>query len=310
MAVHVARLAHVAIGSDGFDELDAFYAEMFGVVEVARHGPLRFLSGGRGFAYDVVLGPWPAGMDHFAFAVAERDSLQEARNRLDLGGVEFEPVDLDEEHGIVDGIRFVLPSGHVMELVLPAAGEVFQPRSQVAAVHHRGIGPVALEHVTMTCGDVRSTAAFLSEHLDFRLSESVQPAPGEWFNAFIRCRDRHHDLAFFENPDGDVPGLDHFAFAVPSAHELLRAADLLASFGIALDASMGRHVSGNSVFIYFNDGSGVRHEVNTDIAEIDPTASPRIGRESIFDAWRPGIPPALLSYSRCHDGRHAGSEVT
>jgi catechol 2,3-dioxygenase len=310
MAVHVARLAHVAIGSDGFDELDAFYAEMFGVVEVARSGELRFLSGGRGFAYDVVLGPWPAGMDHFAFAVASRESLDEARARLDGAGVEFEPVDLEHEHGIVEGIRFVLPSGHVMELVLPIAGEAFQPRSRVPEIHHRGIGPVALEHVTMTCGDVQRTAEFLSEHLDFRLSESIQPAPGEWFNAFIRCRDRHHDLAFFDSPAGDVPGLDHFAFAVPSVEELVRAADLLAGYGVALDSSIGRHVSGNNVFIYFKDASGVRHEVNTDIAEIDPVAPSRIGRESVFDAWRTGIPPALFSYSRCRDGRHVGSEVT
>lgn len=310
MALHIARLAHVALGSQDPDSLGAFYEEMFGTVEVARRDELRFLSGGRGFAYDVVLGPWPPGMDHFAFAVASAADLEEARRRLDAAGVAFEALDLEQEHGIVDGLRFVLPSGHVMELVLPAAGEVFHPRSHVPRIHHRGIGPVDLEHVTMTCGDVRATAEFLTQHLDFRVSESIQTDPGNWFAAFLRCRDRHHDVAFFANPAGDEPGLDHFAFAVPSVQELVRAADLLAAHRIVLDASIGRHISGNNVFIYFKDASGVRHEVNTDIAEIDPIAAPRVGRESIFDAWRTGIPPALLSYSRCRDGRGVGSEVT
>jgi catechol 2,3-dioxygenase len=160
-----------------------------------------------------------------------------------------------------------------------------------------------LEHVTMTCGDVRRTAEFLIEHLDIRLSETVQPPGGKWFNAFMRCQNRHHDLAFFESPDGDVPGLNHFCFAVPSVAEIVRVADLLAQSGTYLDSSLGRHISGNNVFIYFKDPSGNRVEVNTDMAEIDPSADARIMSESLFDAWRPGIPPALLTSSACRDGR-------
>src|SRR5947209_8164862 len=114
--MHISRLAHVALGSEGFPELQAFYEDLFGMVEVKRRGELRFLATGRGFGYDVVLGPWPAGMDHFAFAVADGESLKEASGRLAEAGVEAEPVDLAHEHGVADGIRFVLPSGHVMEL--------------------------------------------------------------------------------------------------------------------------------------------------------------------------------------------------
>lgn len=307
--MNISRLAHVALGARGGGDLHTFFAELFGVVEVERQGELRFLSTGRGFGYDIVLGPWPAGMDHFAFAVADQESLTEARERLSMAGVEVEPVDLEQEHAVADGIRFVLPSGHVMELVLPAGGEVYQPRPLVDPRHHQGIGPVFLEHVTMTCGDVERTAKFLTEHLGIRLSETVQPQPGEWFNAFLRSGDRHHDLAFFDSPDGDVPGLNHFCLAVPSVQEIVRVADLLAARGMGLDSSMGRHISGNNVFVYFKDPSGTRIEVNTDMAEIDPAAPPRLMSESQFDAWRPGIPPALLASSRCRDGRRVRAEA-
>lgn len=308
--MRISRLAHVALGTDGVSDLHSFYSDLFGVVEVEQRDKLRFLATGLGFGYDILLGPWPPGMDHFAFAVADAASLQEARERLSLAGVEAEPVDLNQEHAIADGIRFVLPSGHVMELVLPDGGEVFQPRPLVAPAHHRGIGPVFLEHVTMTCGDVERTANFLMDQLDISLSETVQPKPGEWFNAFLRAGNRHHDLSFFDSPDGnDVPGLNHFCLAVPSVQEVVRLADLLAARGIALDSSMGRHINGNNVFVYFKDPSETRVEVNTDMAEIDPAAPPRVMTESRFDAWRAGMPPALISSSRCRDGRDVRAEA-
>jgi len=307
--VRISRLAHVAVGTEGIANLQAFYEELFGVVQVGRRGELCFLATGRGFGYDIVLGPWPPGMDHFAFAVADADSLTQARERLSGAGVEVETVDLEGEHAVADGIRFVLPSGHVMELVLPDSSEVYLPRPLVDRRHHQGIGPVFLEHVTMTCGDVERTANFLVDHLDIKLSESVQPTPGHWFNAFLRSGDRHHDLAFFDSPDGDVPGLNHFCLAVPSAEQIVRVADLLAARGVTLDSSIGRHISGNNVFVYFKDPSGTRIEVNTDMAEIDPAAPPRVMTESLFDAWRTGIPPAVLSSSHCRDGRGVRAEA-
>ncbi|MDQ6816892.1 MAG: VOC family protein [Actinomycetota bacterium] len=299
----------MAIGSQGYPELQGFYEDVFGLAEVKRADELRFLATGRGFGYDLALGPWSPGMHHFAFAVADARALREAEQRLRSAGTDVEPVDLRHEHGVADGIRFVLPSGHVMELVLPSDAEGYRPRPHVHTRHRRGIGPVFLEHLTMTCGDVQRSAEFLTELLEMRLTETVQPAPGEWFNAFLRCRDRHHDLAFFDSPDGDVPGLNHFCFAVPSVQEIVDVADLLVPHGTSLDASMGRHISGNNVFVYFKDPAGIRIEVNTDMAEISPSAPPRIATESRFDAWRSGIPPALLSSSPCFDGRTVPSKT-
>jgi catechol 2,3-dioxygenase len=307
--MHIARLAHVAIGSRGYPELQDFYEEILGLAEVKRTDELRFLATGRGFGYDLALGPWSPGMHHFAFAVADAGALREAEQRLTNADTDVEPVDLRNEHGVADGIRFALPSGHLMELVLPSDAEGYRARPHVPARHRRGIGPVFLEHLTMTCGDVQRTAEFLTENLDMRLTETVQPGPGGWFNAFLRCRDRHHDVAFFDSPDGDVPGVNHFCFAVPSVYQIVDVADLLAGQGSALDASMGRHISGNNVFVYFKDPAGMRIEVNTDMAEISPSAPTRVVSESRFDAWRSGIPPALLSSSPCFDGRALPSKT-
>ena len=64
--------------------------------------------------------------------------------------------------------------------------------------------------------------------------------PGEWFNAFLRTRDRHHDCAFFPNEEGDAPRLNHVCFAVPSVDRIVQVCDLLVERGIFLDSSLGR----------------------------------------------------------------------
>ena len=48
-------------------------------------------------------------------------------------------------------------------------------------------------HITLNCGSVEPVARFLIDVLGLSLTESIRPPDHEgWFNAFLRCRDRHH----------------------------------------------------------------------------------------------------------------------
>jgi catechol 2,3-dioxygenase len=302
----ISRLAYVALGAGDLDQMLAFYATVFGAVEVERQNGVAYLSAGKSGAFDIALGPWPSGMDRFAFAVRDRDDLANARVRLREAGVETTDLTHGYVPGLEDGLSFVLPSGHVMELIIESAPEVFRVTPRIDVRHHAGVGPVPLEHVTLNCGDVEQTASFLIDTLKLRLTESVRPDGQWWFDAFLRCRDRHHDIAFFADPDRDVPSLNHFCYAVPSVQDLVRVADIAASIGVSLDSSPGRHVNGNNIFIYLKDPDGNRVEVNTDMAEIDPAAPARVSSEMRFDAWRDGIPPTMLTASPCRDGRTNG----
>src|SRR5204862_298706 len=82
----------------------------------------------------------PPRLDHFAFEVADAESLAEAERRLAVAGVDAAAVDPGDDHAVAAGIRCTLPSGHVMELVLPAGTQVFTPAPLVPGAHHRGIG--------------------------------------------------------------------------------------------------------------------------------------------------------------------------
>lgn len=302
-AMLIARLAHVALRSSDPEGLAEFYGALFGLAEIARNGDTHYLATGTTPGYQLEIGIGDPGVEHFALSVGDRTTLDEARSRLTELGTEIEPLVPSPATGIDDGWCFALPSGHVMALVSQADPVPFHAVPLIDARHLRGVGPVKLEHITMNCGDVERVATFLIETLGLRLTESVQPPGAPWFNAFLRCRDRHHDVAFFAGEDGDTPRLNHLCFAVPSVIEVVRVCDLVAGRGIVLDASIGRHINGNNVFVYFKDPDGNRIEVNTDMAEIDPASEPRIWDSMRFDAWRDGIPSRVLSASRCRDGR-------
>lgn len=124
-----------------------------------------------------------------------------------------------------------------------------------------------------------------------------------------RCRDLHHDLGMFHDPEWSGPGLNHLAFAVPSVGDLVRAADIAFGLGRKLQCSPGRHLVGDNVFIYLADPEGNRVEIATPLVRIDPAAPTKAfdasGDEEWhgFDAWRDGIPPAARWPSACRDGR-------
>jgi catechol 2,3-dioxygenase len=287
----VTRLAHLALDVVDLDAEVAFYGELLGLDVVAESEGAVYLACGATNTYELCLRQGEPRIDHFALAVLGEEALSELRERLDGLGAEYSELDVEDEPGIAAGIETSLPSGHVLELVAESQPRGFRVRSAYAPSHHRGVGPVALEHITLLCQDIRACAEFAVDALDLRISDSVRP-PGEpWGNTHLRAGVLHHDLGLLR---GEAPAMHHFAFAVPSAAELVAAADLLAARGAAIDCSIGRHIAGNNVFLYFKDPSGHRLELNTDMARVDAAAPAHIVEAGLaFDAWRPGRPPAL-----------------
>ena len=286
----VSRLAHVALGVPDPDADIGFYEDLFGLVPSGEAGGSTFLSGGRSATYELALSQSDEPvLEHIAFAVRGPEALEEARSRLRDAGVSAWELDTASEPGLDAGIGFAMPSGHVVELVVETGPAGYLPVSSTDARHHRGVGPVAIEHVTLLCHDIQASAELMVEALGFRISDSVRPPGGPWRNTHLRCGQLHHDLAFLPHGE-DEPQLHHFCFAVPSVSDLVRVADALAARGMPLDASMGRHVAGNNVFLYFKDAA----------APLQVTSAP-----VPFDAWREGRPPALASGTPARDGRRA-----
>jgi catechol-2,3-dioxygenase len=297
----VSRLAHVALDVPDLASAEEFYAAIFGLATIERGDGAVFMSSGRSRTYELALREGAARMDHFALAVTGEDGLAEALRILVAEGVATSPAEAGP--GIARAVEFALPTGHAVHLAVEADPVAFVVNAAAPRAHHRGVGPVPIEHVTLHAYDIKSNVELLRK-LGMRLSESIQPPDmPRWSNSFLRAGTLHHDVGMIVNPE-DTVGLHHFCFEVPSYGDLVSLADAVAAWGIELDASIGRHVSGNNVFLYFKDPWGNRLEVNTDMARVDLAAPPLIrDAPAPFDAWRPGRPPAMTAGSPARDAR-------
>ncbi|MGC5617137.1 VOC family protein [Georgenia sp. Z1491] len=300
----ISKIEHISLRVPDLEVAVEFYESLFGLVEIARNENGVYLATGKSPTFDVHLTEGANRLDHFAFGVRSAEALEEARTRLSAAGVTYQDSGAINDPGLDDGIILSLPSGHVMELVLAANPRTFVPNTDAPAAHHRVTGPIPLEHITLLTSSIRPVVEFLVDTLDWRISDSWQPGEGQpWRNTWIRAGELHHDLAFLYS-ESETPELHHFCFAVPSVQDMVRVADALGARGIPLDASFGRHIAGNNVFLYFKDPFGNRCEVNTDMARIDPAAPPRVSRTSFpFDAWQQKRPEALVAGSPVRDGR-------
>lgn len=299
----IGRLAHVSLVVPDLELATTFYSEVFGLAVVGESEGRRYLASGRSRTFELELSSGSAALDHFAFSAVGEQSLDEAAATLAELGVET--WDASGGPGLGRGICFALPTGHAMELVCESDPVAFVVNAAADAAHHRGVGPVPIEHVTLHAYDIKANAELLTR-LGMRISESIQPPEmPRWSNTFLRTGSLHHDLGMIMNPD-DSPGLHHFCFEVPSYGDLVSIADSVAARGVELDASIGRHMSGSNVFIYFKDPFGHRLEVNTDMARIDPAAPPLVrDAPAAFDMWREGRPKTMTAGSPARDCRPA-----
>ena len=76
---------------------------------------------------------------------------------------------------------------------------------------------------------------------------------------FLTCSTKPHDIAFVAQPK---PGcFHHVSFLLESAHDVIKAADLVGKYRIPVDVSPNRHGVTRGMTIYFFDPAGNRNEV-------------------------------------------------
>jgi catechol 2,3-dioxygenase len=284
--MNLHRLAHVELRVEDLDQATEFYSRVLGLVELERTDKL-YLTGRSTAGWDLALSTGGQGLDHFAFVAESEADVEAARRALGEAGVAVEPLPGDDHSGARDGIRFTIPSGHVMELVVLGEPTVYLGGIRMIAPGLGGIGPLPLDHITLMTSELDDVVEFLTTVLSFRCTELLETNDGLRFGAFLRTRDQHHDLAFFRCPPELNPLINHVAFRIGSIEDIRRACDIAAGLGWELDCSPGRHVAGNNLFLYIKDPSGNRTELSGDLAQIETGAQTRVlrGDDHRFDMW-------------------------
>lgn len=261
----IQKLAHAELRVQDSQRALEFYREVMGLVEIGREGGTVYLGCGLDQNYDLAITQGGTGVAHFAFQVDGEDDLARYRERLESAGIKVE-VRNGAEPGQARGIRFGLPTGHQMELVVVEDRRAYlRPCASVS--RRRGVTPNDVDHITLSvhAPNVRRLAEFLRDVLGFYISDIFQPAPGVWAAAWTRVGEYHHDLAILGAQEDAGWSLHHLAWAMDGIDHMKRFADQLADWGLPLEYGIGRHGLGGNLYGYFIEPGGNRFEISAEM---------------------------------------------
>lgn len=268
----VLRLSHVDITVTDLELAHAYYTEVMGLDLVERTADRLYLKcwDERDHHSLSIRQDARVGLDRISYKCDHAGDLAHFESRVEATGRDVQRVSAGSEVGQGESIRFELPSGHEMELVvdiekvgsrLPLVNPLPIPQGLV------GIAPPRIDHVLLHAEEVGEVARFFQEVLDFRLTEQVLSGQGHQIGAFLERSARPHDIAFVQGRNG---GLHHFSFWLDDWDHIRRAGDILACNAIDVDVGPTRHGITRGNTIYFFDPMGTRNEVFTGGYRADP----------------------------------------
>jgi catechol 2,3-dioxygenase-like lactoylglutathione lyase family enzyme len=158
--------------------------------------------------------------------------------------------------------------------------------NRVAAIEEDRPKAHTLSHVVLFTPDKLRAERFYAERLQFRTVDVFTN-----LGPFMRPKANpdHHTLFLIEA--GKV-GLEHFAFHMAGANELLKAGWEFAQKGYQSAWGPGRHLLGSNYFWYFNSPFGGKMEFDADMDLHD-------------DNWVPRRVPAMAQTSQIYLFEHA-----
>lgn len=272
----VTEIRYVGYGVEDFETERKFYAEDWGLAEVAAGEDLVwFKTHGHDEHHVVRLHKSDANtVEVIAFAADTRADVDALHAKVTSAGcrIVHGPHELGGPGGGY-GIRFFSPDGLPFEI----SAEV--ERLDKRAMERWEGMPVRISHIVLHSPDHHAAVKFFTDVLGFRVSDWL----GD-FMGFLRCNSAHHRVAFLPGP----PCLNHVAYDMLSVDDMMCGASRLAKRGTELRWGPGRHTAGNNTFSYFTTPAGFAVEYTADLEEVDfETHKPQVYDPGprIMDQW-------------------------
>ncbi len=239
--------------------------------------------------HDLVLskGDAPA-LKRIGWEMESAKALDAVREHMTALGIVVHPVSNAEAEmlGVSEAIRISEPTtGATFEFYtqMDKAPKPFEPT-------HTRIA--RLGHVVLSSPAKTDTEKFLTEQLNFRISDHIGPVV-----TFMRCfpNPLHHS---FGVGHGDAAQLGHINFMVTDIDDIGRANVRMKREGVQIVYGPGRHPTSNSIFFYFLDPDGITVEYSFGMEEF-PEVDAREPRQfpllpESFDSWG-GVPETTFS---------------
>ena len=272
----VTDIRYVGYGVPDFDAERRFYAEGWGLVEVASTDDMAwFKTHGHDEHHVVRLHKSDAPhVEVIALAADDKADVEALFAAVSAAGcrVVFGPRDLDAPAGGY-GFRFFSPDGLPFEISSDVT------RSDMRAMERWEGVPVKISHIVLHSPDHQAMVRFFVDVLGFKVSDWL----GD-FMCFLRCNSAHHRIAILPGP----PCLNHVAYDMLTVDDMMRGASRLTKRGCDLRWGPGRHTAGNNTFSYFVTPGGFAVEYTSELEEVDfETHQPKVHvpGPQLMDQW-------------------------
>ena len=276
----VLRPGHISLRVLDLEEGVNFYKNTLGLVETGRDGQGRvYFKAWDEREHNSVLirEAESAGVDFFAFKVADKATLDKLDADLQAFGLKTERIPAGEMLETGERVRFEVPSGHLIELYAEKTdignGQSYVNPDPWIPDAERGIAPSRMDHCLLYGPDIEKVQEIFEKVLGFYLVEHVVMEDGKTDLAiWLSCSTKAHDIAFVRHPE---PGkLHHISFKLDSWEKVLRAADIMSMNRISIDIGPTRHGITRGTTIYAFDPSGNRFETFAGGYETYPDHAP------------------------------------
>jgi catechol 2,3-dioxygenase len=292
----ILRLGYVRVAIEDLDAAVAFARDEIGLVE-HRSGTdpddvervyLRTWREGHAFSY--VLERGAPGLVEIGLQVRDDEDLSSAAERVQQVGVTVDWA--GENKVLVDlgaSIAFTVPAGPPVRLYSdalvtgPAVG-YSSPHWNVPRKLRATTAPMNLSHIGFTSPDPEAVVAFLTDVLDFGVSELITTDDGERTLSALLFRSNYgQDLAVFP---GQEARLHHIAFMQTDEATILRDVTWMLEAGAKIDPwGPTRQSYGRTMSLHFKDACGIRYELFAGgrFSELHPSFQPVRWTESNLD---------------------------
>ena len=274
------NLSYVALGTPKLEESISFYRDLMGLeltrYEPASHAAFRCSDDAANF---LLFNSAGVGLLRVGFRLPGTDDLERARTHFHHRGYTVRP--LNTEHQLLfsvgEGFSVLEPRTGITFDYFATVGscaEPFEPR--LTKIQRLG-------HVVIRAENLDEVWGILERDFSFVASDYVENK-AVWMRCFPNPL--HHSFAVVK---AEHAGLHHVNFMVSEIDDIGRARNRLEQAGVDIVFGPGRHKPSGSVFLYFNDPSGMTMEFSYGMEEF-PAEGPREPRSlensaQVMDQW-------------------------
>ncbi|GBD41359.1 Metapyrocatechase [bacterium HR39] len=267
MGEGIMRLGYVHIRTTDLEASRRHYRDVMGMQEMACHNDRVYFKCWDEYDHHsvVVQQSDRAGLEKMGFKVHTYDDLDALEKQVMQHGGAVTRFSEGENYKVGQGIRFEIPSGHVMELyvemeqvgkALPSLNPPPYPEGL------KGVGAPRIDHLLITSEKPTETIEWLMKALNFYMAERVveNEHSDKPIAAWLFRSNTPHDIAIIPGPDKKI---HHFAFWLDDWFEIRKAGDVFSKNDVSIDVGPERHGITRGQTIYYFDPAGNRNEVFT-----------------------------------------------